>query len=144
MKKNNYVLCGIRVVLAFGVAILLAHSDVINAQDCRLVMIHSGEKNVAEGIVIEPVTVWASKGTCVIWSNWLRERQVKVMFNEGKKTEIATGAVRGFELDAANAYLTSWIPTGGTASLKFNEEGTFGYVAADQNGMQARGEIIIQ
>jgi len=107
-------------------------------------MIHTGFESVTDSIVIEPDTVWAAKDTCVIWSNWVKGQEVKLIFEEGEKCESMTDAARGYTLDAADAYVSMWLPTGGTSSLKFTEEGYFDYLVELKNGLKAKGKIIIR
>ena len=104
----------------FAAAILLVSQETTTAQDCRLVRVHGGALQ-SEKPIIEPQTAWIEKGTCVIWSNWVRTDEIKIVFEEGKKCEDMTDASMGFTMDAANCYVTTWVPLGGTSSLRFNE-----------------------
>jgi hypothetical protein len=139
-KKILTVAVGLAFILALTT--LLANQETVSAQECRLVRLHGGiGANVSE-IRIEPRALWISKGTCVIWSNWVRTDEVKVKFEEGKKCEDVTEAPAGFTLNADNCYVTDWIALGGTSSLKFNETGTYKYVVEAAGGtIKARGEI---
>ena len=143
----NRKILSVAVMLVFILALttLLANQETLSAQECRLVRLHGGiGANVAE-IRIEPRTLWISKGTCVIWSNWVRTDEVKVEFEEGKKCEDVTDAPVGFKLDADNCYVTDFISLGGTSSLRFNEAGTYKYTVEAAGGtIKARGEIGVQ
>jgi len=137
----------VAVVLALilGLTTLLKNQETISAQECRLIRLYGGVAgNVAE-IRIEPNSIWISKGTCVIWSNWVRTDEVKVVFEDGKKCEDVTDAPVGFSMNADNCYVTDWISLGGTSSLRFNEAGTYQYVVEAAGGtIKARGEIAVR
>lgn len=124
------------------IAVMVSHGS-LDAQDCRIVRIYGGIPQYVEGIRIEPETIWASKGTCVIWNNTMRTDEVKIVFEEGKKCDDMTDASVGFKLDAENCYVTTWIPFGGTSSLMFREEGTFEYVVEAKGGVKSKGKIMI-
>ena len=139
-KKILSVAVGLALVLALTT--LMANQDTASAQECRLVRLHGGIGTNVSEIRIEPRALWISKGTCVIWSNWVRTDEVKVIFEEGKKCEDVTDAPVGFTMNADNCYVTDFISLGGTSSLKFNEAGTYKYTVESAGGtIKARGEI---
>jgi len=143
----NKKMLSVAVVLALILALttLLRNPDTISAQECRLVRLYGGVSANVEEIRIEPSSIFISKGTCVIWSNWVRTDQVKVIFEEGKKCEDVTDAPVGFRLDASNCYVTDSIPLGGTSSLRFNEAGTYKYRVEGAGGViKATGEITVR
>jgi hypothetical protein len=146
-KSMNKKILSVAIGLAFFLMLtsFLANQETVSAQECRLVRLHGGiGANVSE-IRIEPRTLWISKGTCVIWSNWVRTDEVKVVFEEGKKCEDVTDAPAGFTLDTDTCYVTDWISLGGTSSLKFNEAGTYKYVVEAAGGtIKSRGEISVR
>ena len=142
-KKILSVAVGLALILSLTT--LMTIHETVNAQECRLVRLHGGIGGNVSEIRIEPRTLWVSKGTCVIWSNWVRTDEVKVKFEDGKKCEDVTDAPVGFTMDADNCYVTDWIALGGTSSLKFNEAGTYKYtVEAAKGTIKARGEISVR
>ena len=141
-KKGIVIAIGLTAVIAM--AIFFAYGEVSIAQECRIVRIHGGVAGSAKKVDIEPQTLWISKGGCVIWNNWVRTDEIKVIFEEGKKCEDMTDSPMGFKLDAANCYVTTWIPLGGTSSLRFNEEGAFEYSVEAKGGIKARGKIVVR
>ena len=146
-QKKLFIAVGLTFVLAM--IILLAKQGAINAQDCRLIRIQGMETH--ESIRVEPESLWISKGTCVIWVNRAAAPEVKIVFEDGKKCSSVSEAPTGFSLDHENCYVTSWLPLGGTSSLRFKEEGTFEY-AIDVTGGDigekgkrvAKGRIVVR
>ena len=144
MVKKQILLTAIGMIFVFAMTIFLVNQAAVDAQECRLIRIHGGAMGSVDRIEIEPKTSWVAKGTCVIWNNWVRTNEIKIVFEEGKKCEDMTDAPVGFKMDAANCYVTTWVPLGGTSSLKFNEEGTFEYAIEAKGGPKAGGKIVVQ
>lgn len=142
MKKKTYLLIVVGLASIFAIMIFLVNQKTISAQECRIVRILS-TGHPAAIIKIEPRTTRISKGDCLVWLNWARTENVTVGFEEGKKCDDVTDAPVGFKLDASNCYVTSYIPLGGTSSLRFNEEGTFEYIVEASGATKAKGEIIV-
>ena len=142
MRKRLLVLA-IGIISVFAATLFLVGQGTTTAQDCRLIRVHGGAMQ-SETPYIEPQTAWIPKGTCVIWSNWVRTDEIKIVFEEGKKCEDMTDASAAFTMDAANCYVTTWVPLGGTSSLKFNEEGTFDYTIQEKKGLKAKGKIVVK
>lgn len=133
MEKKQY-LGAIVCILLISACLILTWTDSAAAQDCRVIRIHG---IAAHDVVrLEPETMWVPKGTCVIWFNRSSAHQVKVVFQEGKRCASVSDAPMGFSLDHQNCYVTSWIPFGGTSSLRFLEAGTYEY------DIQATGEQV--
>jgi len=121
----------------------LTNQQTAAAQDCRIVRIHEGVTLGESKVRIEPEALWIQKGSCVIWFNRGPSIEVKVVFEEGKRCEDVTEAPTGFKLDAENCYVTSFIPLGGTSSLKFNEEGSYKYTVVTADGTETKGELVV-
>ena len=112
------------------------------AEECRVVQISGVGSPVS--VRIEPETLSISKDTCVVWINWARAVEVKLMFREGQKCAAATKAPTGFRMDAMNCLVTDYIPLGGTASLMFAEEGAYDYEVGAASATPQRGRIIVK
>ncbi len=142
MKARQYL--GIALSVGLIVAgLLFAWVDILPAQDCRVIRI---EGIAAHDVIrIDPETITISKGTCVIWFNRSTAHQVKVAFADGKKCASISDAPTGFSLDHQNCYVTSWIPFGGTSSLRFLEAGTYAYdIQATGEQVEAEGAKVTQ
>lgn len=107
-----------------AVAALLPHEVAVQAQECRIIRILG--MTTHKSIRAEPEILRVSKGSCVIWVNW-STAEVKVIFKEGKKCASVSEAPVGFSLDYEECFVTSWVPFGGTSSLRFKEAGVFEY-----------------
>ncbi len=123
MDRVKYSLIGIICCLILCLAILLGNPGIIGAQEkekCVPVYIrsHAG---------IEPQTLNVDKGDCVVWINWTRGEDAKVIFREGKKCAEMTKSPTGFKPDFSGCYLTEFLAFGETASLVFAEAGRFDY-----------------
>ena len=143
-KMKALLLVGISVFLLL--AFLPVNWETMNAHECRIVRL-AGEVDLSTSLFIEPSVLRIQKGTCVIWLNWVKTEEVRIVFKDGKKCEDMTDSPIGFELDAADCYVTTFVARGETSSLMFNEPGTFTYVikASGAGGAEkVQGEIIVQ
>jgi hypothetical protein len=143
-KKRLFPAIGLAFV--FALTILMANQVKLNAQECRIFRIHDLRSTPeVSKITIEPQTIYTSKGACVIWINWIPNQDVKIIFEDGKKCDDVTDAAFSFKLDANSCYLTDTaIPSGGTASLRFREEGTFEFAVESKNGLKEKGKIVVR
>lgn len=142
--KNNKGLRGLLILaLMVGVSLVLAHWGPADAQDCRIIRLY-GTAHPTTTINIEPRIVHIEKGDCIIWSNWIREAEVEIVFEDGKKCDDMTDAATGFKLDAYNCYVTSFVSLGGTSSLRFNEAGSFYYEVKAGGGAREIGKIVVK
>jgi hypothetical protein len=139
-KKKLLIALGL-VGLVFSIAIFQTTQGTVNAKEARIVSIFGGDTYSLKSIRLEPQYLTISKDTVVIWNNWARAHEVKVIFEEGKKCQDVTDAPTGFKLDFKSCYVTSWIPLGGTSSLRFTEKGVYKYVVETSGSVKGRGEI---
>ena len=154
MNKKRLLLT-VGLALIFAVATFLVNQGTIDAQKCRIIRIHQEKGSAGTTIRIEPQSMHIDKDTCVIWVNWVPEKEVRVIFREdGKSCQDATDSPMGFSM-AENCYVANFIPLGGTSSLKFNGEGTFKYeveVPGDSKSagspgfgeVKGKGEIVVR
>ena len=113
-------------LLLFSVIVLTNHR--VEGQECRIVRISGSAAANSNEIILDPPTLAIPNGGCVVWINWVRASEIKVIFEEGKQCADMTQAPVGFKLDTAkNCYVTDWIPLGGTSSLRFKDKGTYKY-----------------
>lgn len=137
-------------VLIFGVFItLMMMSATLNAADtdqAHIISIYGGDSYSVQSVRLDPEELLIKKGSVVIWNNWAKTTEVKVIFKEGKKVcPAATSAPVGFNLDdAKQCYVTSWVPLGGTSSLRFTQAGTFKYTVQTTGGVEATGRIVVE
>jgi len=135
----------IAVVISFVVAMMigLLSMEIVSAQECRIIKIH-GRTDLST-VMIEPETIYATKGDCVVWFNRVA-KDIMVKFDEGKRCADVTQAPMGFSLNAQSCFVTSWLPFAGTSSLRFMEKGTYNYVveAKGQKDVEAKGQIIVE
>ena len=73
----------------------------------------------------DPVTLFATVGTTVIWINHSKY-PVQVVFLE-KQVVLACGSPVNFVVGKDGTYESNKIPSGGTASLCFTEKGRYSY-----------------
>jgi hypothetical protein len=71
---------------------------------------------------------------------------MKVVFEDGKKCSSVSEAPVGFSLDHENCYITSFMPFGGTSSLRFMQEGSYGYTieGPDLPRGKVKGTILVR
>ena len=73
----------------------------------------------------DPVTLFGTPGTTVIWINHSKY-PVQVVFIE-KQVVLACGSPANFVVNKEGTYESNKIPSGGTASLCFTEKGRYAY-----------------
>jgi plastocyanin len=148
MKKKGNVSLVVGLWFVFVMTMFHIGLDTTSAQECRILRIHGGVLADTLGkvskIELEPQTVWISKGTCLVWINWVRGYEVKVVFEDAKKCEDTTDAAVGFEEDVDNCYVTTWMRQGETSSLRFTAEGAYEYVVEAKGGVKAKGKIVVR
>jgi hypothetical protein len=144
MNKNRLLIV-IRFIFFFTTIIYLSNLRTLYAQECRIVRLQS--RTGSPSLIIEPSTIFLSKGDCVVWVNGVAPGQVKVSIADGKKCAAVTRAARGFSLEGpSSCYVTSWIGFAGTASLRFMEKGTYKYVveANTMPGVKVEGSVEVE
>jgi hypothetical protein len=113
-------LCGFTALAVPGAAFA-------EGQVCQVIRITLEKGSAGEYIQVSPQIAKVSKGTCIVWINWVPEMEVRVTFKESAKACMrATDAPSGFK-EIENCYLSEFIPLGKTVSLHFKEAGTFKY-----------------
>lgn len=139
------------VIFLLAVTAVLALWNTIDAENARIVRLTSrGAYGGASGPQIpynvEPETLLVEKDTVVIWT-LSGAFEAQVLFLDGNKCQKATEAPVGFELDSGETtacYRGVLIPNGGTASLKFKEQGTYEYNVKWANTPQnTRAKVIV-
>ena len=149
MERKRYLVMATGFGLVLASAILVLTYGTMNAQECRIINLYGGDAVQVKTVRIEPQTIVISKGACVVWVNWVRAQDITIKFSDGKTCKDVTESPTKFQLDEQGCYVTSWIPLGGTSSLRFNKEGTYEYVAYtrlgyEAGGIQAKGSIVVQ
>ena len=143
-QKRAFLFLGLGIFLLL--ASLPANWETMNAHECRIVRL-AGEVDLTTSLFIEPSVLRIQKGTCVIWLNWVKTEEVRIVFQDGKKCEDMTDSPIGFELDASDCYVTTFVARGETSSLMLNEPGTFAYViklSGAEGAEEVQGEVIVQ
>ncbi len=140
MNRRRWASIGIGAVLMVTLATILGDPGIVRTQEkCMPVYIrsHAGA---------EPETLNVSKGDCVVWVNWTRGEEVRVIFREGKKCEAVTKASTRFKPDFSGCFLTDYLGFGETSSLVFVEPGTFTYeveFGRTSGGLYGPGRTIV-
>lgn len=141
-KKTVVVLMGAFFIFCLGIA--LVNQGTANAADARIVRIMGGDSYNVKSIRLEPEILSVSPGSVVIWNNWARSYEVKIIFEDGKVCDDVSDAETGFKMDSKNCYVTTWIKLGGTTSLRFNEKGIYKYTVETPGGIKGKGAIRVQ
>lgn len=139
-RKGRFVAGGLAVVL--GLTIFPMFQAAHAASEVRIIRLYADMIDGKKELYVEPNTSWVPKDTVVIWVNQARTDEVKVVFEEGKKCADVTSSADGFTMDAT-CFVTSWVPSGGTSSLRFVEAGIFNYMVETSDGVKAKGKIIV-
>ncbi len=143
----------LRICILFSglfVGMLFTNSTIAQqAPDVELIKIMPEFKgDQAEGFYLDPPTIYIRKNTIILWMNGVPEKEVQVVFQEGKTCRDVTAnpdmQVPGFFLDARGCYVTSFLPFTKTSTLQFPENGQYAYEAVTEDGkMRAEGKIIV-
>jgi len=139
----------LRIAFALGLTLIIAvfftglKPNLSSALNFQIIKVHSQASGDAHKLQVAPDPVEVLKGTVVIWLNSTEGREIKVVFEEGKRCADVTSGASGFNYDSA-CYVTTWVPTGGTTSLQFNEAGTFEYGVESEGLPAQKGKIIVQ
>lgn len=139
-NKKLFVAVGLAVLL--GLMVFPMIQGMSAASEVRIIRVYADTIDGKKQIYIEPNTSWVPKNTVVIWVNQARTDEIKVVFEEGKRCADVTSPTDAFNLDAT-CYVTSWVPSGGTSSLRFVEAGIFNYVVETSDGVKAKGKIVV-
>ena len=141
--NKRALLIAVGITFLFCMTLAVVDHEPLKALDVQLVRIHGQNEGPKKSLMVEPVTATVPKGGIVIWVNEGAFEEVKVNFEEGKKCADVTSATKDFNLEAA-CFVTTWIPLGGTTSLKFNETGTFNYTVETNDGVKIKGKLLIK
>jgi len=121
MDTRRYAIVGVLAALTFTLMILLGMPEITRAQEkCLPVYIRTNAG-------ISPQNLNVDKGDCVVWVNWTRAEDVRVIFREGKKCADMTKSPVRFKPDFSGCFLTDYLGFGETSSLVFVEAGVFDY-----------------
>ena len=143
MNKKKLLIAA---ALSLGIIMMgyLCNPETIFAQECRIIRMLGGPEHST--IMLEPETLFTSKGDCVVWFNRVQAKEIQVIFEEGKKCSDGTMAPMGFSYDQNNCYVTNYIPFAGTSSLRFMEKGTYNYVVKAKGlpSLPVKGQIVVE
>ncbi len=121
MNKNKLLLVAMGGVFILTMLIFIVNPVTTGAAEkCAIVTVRSHEG-------ISPETLRVKKGDCVVWINWTRREDVKIIFKEGKRCQDMTKSPMGFKMDWSGCYVTDYLDFGRTSSLLFDQAGTFKY-----------------
>ena len=141
--KNMRLVFVLGFTLIFILSITGLKPEEGNALDFQMIKVRSQASGDSHKIQVAPDPVKVLKGTVVIWLNSTEGREIKVVFEEGKRCADVTSGASGFSYDSA-CYVTTWVPTGCTTSLQFDEAGTFEYSVESEGLPGKKGKIIVQ
>jgi hypothetical protein len=121
MDTKRYAFIGVLTAVTLTLMIILGIPGVTQAQEkCLPVYIRTNAG-------ISPENLNVAKGDCVVWINWTRAEDVRVIFREGKKCADMTKSPVRFKPDFSGCFLTDYLGFGETSSLVFVEAGVFDY-----------------
>ena len=126
MKRNRLSVVITGIVCALVIGGLLGNTSILMAADkdtgkrCQIVRLLSNAG-------IDPPVLKINKGDCVVWLNQSWGWDFKIVFKEGKKCQDMTKAPVGFKMNWKSCYVTDYLDYGRTASLLFDQPGTFDY-----------------
>jgi hypothetical protein len=142
--NKKALLIGMGLILVLCIAFIQASQRTAYANEARVIRIYGGSAGNVSSIRIEPKFTTVSPDTVIIWNNWARASEVKVVFEEGKVCQDVTKAPMGFTLNAQHCFVTTWIPLGGTSSLRFMDKGVYKYTIQTTGGVKEAGEIRVR
>jgi hypothetical protein len=124
MKRRNSMKKKLYLLLVVGLIVLncslIAHAEEKQELKTSIVRIQGYEG-------VEPLNLFITPGTVVVWLNQYKQATVEVQF-PNKKVTMACQSPVNFLLSKEGTYVSNPIPFGGVASLCFIEQGTFDYI----------------
>ena len=122
---------------------ILVTQDRVDAESSRSVLICGGNSYSTKSLRIQPEILSIDEGDVVIWQNWAKGREVRVIFEEEKVCfdDAETAAI--YQIEAKNCFVSSSIPAGGKSNLRFKQGGRYKYTVETDAGIWARGEILV-
>jgi hypothetical protein len=154
MNRISYVGIVAALSLSFLIGLSVTNNTKAFATGAQLVKIEPvGQVNLDKltGVAIDPPTLHIQKNTIVIWMNGIPQRQVQVVFQEGKACQDVTANPVGFTMERSgmnketSCYVTNYVPYADTSSLQFTQAGTFHYVVQTAGGkLRAKGIIKVE
>ncbi len=139
MKNTKLVVIGAGVVFILAMGIFLENWATVGAAEMCSIVTVRGRDN------IEPKMLTVKKGDCVVWLNWTRNDDVLLKFKEGEKCLRSTKAPVGFKMDVpSGCYMAGIMGYGQTASLVFQEPGTYNYEVEFKVGGKNQGTIVVK
>jgi len=126
--KKKMLLPLVALSLILAITFLLVSQKTLSASECRIVRIIAFASY--QNITLDPKTIYANKGDCVIWFNNAGKSEVQIVFEGGKECADVVEASMDFKLDENSCLITkTYIPNRGTASFAFDKAGSFDYIA---------------
>lgn len=128
----------------------IAQRDRQQAADAHMVKIMPDMKeDKLKGFYLNPQVLNAKQNNIVVWMNGVFDKEVQVVFQEGKTCRDVTAnpnlKMPGFFLDSKSCYVTSFLPYSMTSTLQFINVGTYDYEVISEDGtMTAKGKIIVR
>ncbi len=93
-------------------------------------------------INIPAITV--SKGDCVVWINWSKQKEVTISFQPDAQCIIPTVPNDKFHLKkASGCFISEALNYGKTTSLVFAHPGTYNYKVISPDGGSVDGKVIV-
>ena len=141
MEKRGILFASVLTLILFF-TVFLCECRRSDASEVKIVRLYLLTNQVSKEIFIEPETLWVTEGTIVVWVNQGPAEEVKVVFEDGTTCQKLTDAGTAHSLQEG-CYITTWIPLGGTTSLRFNESGDLNYTVFSTSGIKGKGKIIV-
>jgi hypothetical protein len=115
------------------------------AEDGKIISIQAAESATSAILTMNPAELTVDKNIIVIWLNAIQDREVNIRFADGKTLKNATRDAMGFDMGKNGGYEAKYLPSIGTASLRFVKEGVYVYTIQSQpGGLEAKGKIVVR
>ncbi len=146
MRKRLFLFVA---VLAVSLGMLLTNAVNIFAGEAAIVKIWAKTEGATKGIRVDPLALTVEKNTIVVWMNGIQDKEVQIVFEEGKTCRDVTANPNlkepGFFMDSRGCYVTSFLPYASTSTLQFPEVGSFDYMVMTSDGtMSGKGKILVK
>ena len=133
--------------IGFGQMNQAVAGQALDAKMVKIMPSPSGDE--VAGFYIDPAIIYIRKNTVVLWMNGLADKELQVVFREGKTCRDVTANPKlqapGFFLDSKSCYVTSTMSYLGTSTLQFVEVGEYGYEVQTEDGkLKVKGKIVVR
>jgi hypothetical protein len=110
-------------------------------EDAVIIKIETNEA-APKTVFLSPPNITIAKNTIVIWVNFIDGPELNIVFDDADAAMAASKDQKGFYLDTKGAFAAKYMPFIATSSVRFVQNGSFGYSIQSQDGTKVTAGIV--